>query len=149
MLVAQSCLTLCGPIDCSLPSSSVHGILQVRILEWVAIPFSRGSSHPRYQTQASCIAGRFFTIWAAREDGRRGRKKNTETQRGEVTYPRSDSKSKKSYPRQGLLLTPQAGSTTDSPGRVYYQLPRQGLLLLLGWLSPGFLDPPHFKSISL
>ena len=43
-LVSQSCLTLCNPMDCSLPGSSVHGILQARILEWVAIPFSRGSS---------------------------------------------------------------------------------------------------------
>ena len=47
MLVAQLCLTLCGPMDCSLPGSSVHGILQARILEWVAIPFSRASSWPR------------------------------------------------------------------------------------------------------
>ena len=46
MLVAQSCLTLCDPMDCSLPGSSVHGILQARILEWVTIPFYRGSSDP-------------------------------------------------------------------------------------------------------
>ena len=51
----------------SLPGSSVHGILQARILEWVAIPFSRGSSQPRYQTQVSGIAGRFFTVWATSE----------------------------------------------------------------------------------
>ena len=49
---------------CSRPGSSVHGILQARILERVAIPFSRGSSQPRDQTWVSCIAGRFFTIWA-------------------------------------------------------------------------------------
>ena len=54
-------------MDCSLPGSSVHGILQARILEWVAIPFSRGSSWPRDWTWVSCIAGRFFTIWATRE----------------------------------------------------------------------------------
>ena len=48
--------TLCDPMDCSPPGSSVHGILQARILEWVAIPFSRGSSTPRDQTQVSCIA---------------------------------------------------------------------------------------------
>ena len=47
MLVAQSCLILCNPMDCNLPGSSVHGILQARILEWVMIPFSRGSSQPR------------------------------------------------------------------------------------------------------
>ena len=63
VLVAQSCLTFCNPMDCSLPDSSVHGILQARILNWVTIPFSRGSSRPRDQTQVSCVAGRFFTIW--------------------------------------------------------------------------------------
>ena len=46
-LVAQSCLTLCDPMDCSLPGSSVHGILQARTLEWVAFSFSRGSSRPK------------------------------------------------------------------------------------------------------
>ena len=55
---------LCDPTDCSPPGSSVHGIVQARILEWIAISFSRGSSWPRDQTQVSCIAGRFFTIWA-------------------------------------------------------------------------------------
>ena len=54
----------CNPIDCSLPGFSVRGILQGRILEWVAIPFRRGSSQPRDQTWVSCIAGRFFTFWA-------------------------------------------------------------------------------------
>ena len=64
-LVAQSCLTLCDPMDCSLPGSSVHGILQARVLEWVAMPSSRVSSQPRDRTQVSHIA--FFTIWATRE----------------------------------------------------------------------------------
>ena len=62
VLVAQMCLTLCDPIDCSLPTSSVHGVLQARVLEWVAIPFSRESSSLRDRTQISCTAGRFFTI---------------------------------------------------------------------------------------
>ena len=66
VLVAQSCPTLCDPMDCSPPGSSVHGILQARILEWTAISFSRGSSQPRDQTWVSCIAGRFFTIWVTR-----------------------------------------------------------------------------------
>ena len=56
--VTQLCLTLCDPMDCSLPGSSIHGILQVRILEWVVISFSRGSSQPRDQTFISCLAGR-------------------------------------------------------------------------------------------
>ena len=60
-LVAKSCPTLCNSMNCSPPGSSVHEILQARILEWVAIPFSRGSSQHRNQTWISCIAGRFFT----------------------------------------------------------------------------------------
>ena len=67
VLVTQPCLTLCDPMDYSLPGSSVHRILQARILEWVAIHFSRGSSRPRDQTQVSSIADTFFTIWATRE----------------------------------------------------------------------------------
>ena len=59
--VSQLCLTLCDPVDCTPPGSSVHGILQARIPEWVAMPSSRGSSPPRNQTHNSCIAGRFFT----------------------------------------------------------------------------------------
>ena len=65
--VAQSCLTLWDPMDYCLPGSSVHGILQARILGWVAISFFRGSSSPRNRTWVSCIAGRFFTNWAKRE----------------------------------------------------------------------------------
>ena len=61
VLVAQLCLTLCDPVDCSPPGSSVHVILQARILEWVDIPFSRESSQPRDRTRVSHIAGRFFT----------------------------------------------------------------------------------------
>ena len=96
MNCVQSCPTLCGPMDCSPLGSSaygifqgrilvkvkviqlypilcdpmdyaVHGILQARILEWIAFPFSRGSSQPRDQTHVSHIAGRFFTICATRE----------------------------------------------------------------------------------
>ena len=65
-LVAQSCPTLCDPMDCSLPDSSVHGIVQARILEWVAIPFSRGSSWPRDQTYL--LFGRWILYyWATWE----------------------------------------------------------------------------------
>ena len=67
VLVAQTWLTLHNPRDYSPPGSSVHGILQARILEWVAIPFSRGSSWPSDWTWVSCITGRFFAIWATRE----------------------------------------------------------------------------------
>ena len=64
---AQLCSTICNPLDCSPPSSSDHGIFQARILEWVAVSFSRGSSQPRDQTCnscVSCVAGSFFTHWA-------------------------------------------------------------------------------------
>ena len=74
VLVAQSCLTLYDPRDCSLPGSPVLGILQARILEWVTISFSKGSSRPRDQTGISCVsgtAGGFFTI------GTTGKPKNT------------------------------------------------------------------------
>ena len=67
VLVAQLCLTLCDSMDCSLLGSIAHGILQARILEWVAITFSRRSSQPKDWTQVSHIAGRFFTFWATRE----------------------------------------------------------------------------------
>ena len=61
-LVTQSCLTLCDPVGRSPPGFSVHGILQARLLGWVAIPFSSRSSQPRDQTWVSLVAGRFFTI---------------------------------------------------------------------------------------
>ena len=64
---AELCLTLCDPMDCSPPGSSVHGILQSGILEWVVTPSSRGPSWPRDRTQVSRITGGFFTIWAIRE----------------------------------------------------------------------------------
>ena len=60
--VVQSRPTLCDPMECSLPGSSVHGILQARILEWVAVPFSGRSSQPRDRTRTSLISGGFFTI---------------------------------------------------------------------------------------
>ena len=67
VLIAQLCLTLCNPMDFSPPGSSVHRVLQARILEWVAIPFSRWFSRPTNQTWVSHMAGSFFTIWATRE----------------------------------------------------------------------------------
>ena len=65
--VAQLCLTLCDPMDCSLSGSSVHGIFQARVLDCIAISFFRGSSWPRNWTWVSRIAGRRFTVWATRE----------------------------------------------------------------------------------
>ena len=65
--VTQLCLTLCDPMDCSPPVSSIHGILQARLLGWIAVFFSRGSSWPKDQIQVSRIAGRRFNLWATRE----------------------------------------------------------------------------------
>ena len=67
MLVAQSCLALRDPMDCSRSGSFVHIIPQARILEWIAFPFSRGPSQFRDWTQVSHIEGWFFTVWATRE----------------------------------------------------------------------------------
>ena len=66
-LVTKSCLTLCDPIDCSPPGSTVHGIFQARILQWVAISFSRGSSRPRDPTYMSCIGMWILYHWATTE----------------------------------------------------------------------------------
>ena len=60
--LSRSVVSDCGPMNCSLPDFSVHGIFQARVLEWVAISFSRGSSQPRDQTRVSCTAGRCFTV---------------------------------------------------------------------------------------
>ena len=62
VLVAQSCLTLFDPVDCSPPGSSVHGILQARTLDWVAFPFSRDLPDPGIEPRSPALAGRFFTI---------------------------------------------------------------------------------------
>ena len=64
----QPCLTLCDPVDCSPPGSSVHRFSQARLLKWVTIRFSRGSSWPRNWTRVSSIAGRFSSIWDTKED---------------------------------------------------------------------------------
>ena len=91
--IAQLCPTLCDPMDCSPPGSSVHGIFQPRILEWVAISFSRGSSWPRDRTRVSHIVGRCFTIQATREARRAhsfymtpGAEWSKSDRRGEISY---------------------------------------------------------------
>ena len=66
IVLSLSHVQLCNPVDCSLPGSSIYGIFQARVLEWVAISFSRGSSRPRNQTRVSRIVGRRFTIWATK-----------------------------------------------------------------------------------
>ena len=66
VLVPQLCPTVCDPMDCRSPGSYVSGILQARTLEWIPIPFSKGSFRPRDQTWVSCVTGGFFTVWAIR-----------------------------------------------------------------------------------
>jgi len=63
----KSCITVCNPVDCSPPGSSVHGISQTRILQWVAIPFSRGSPWPRDRTHVSCIGRWILYHWAIKK----------------------------------------------------------------------------------
>ena len=65
-LKSLSHVRLCDPMDCSLPSSSVHGIFQAILLEWIAISFSRGPSRPRDRIGVSCMVDRHFTIWGTR-----------------------------------------------------------------------------------
>ena len=84
-VAAQLCLTIWDPMDYSPPGSSVHGILQARILEWVTIPFSRGSSWPRDRTRVSCIQNRFFTIWVT---GKRSQLEEGNGTNQKVTYKR-------------------------------------------------------------
>ena len=62
MLITQSCLTFCDPMGCSQTGSSVHGILQARILEWVAIPFSRDLTDTGIEPRSPALSGKFFTI---------------------------------------------------------------------------------------
>ena len=107
--VAQSCLTLCNPMD-----YTVHGILQARILEWVAFPFSRGSSQPRDWTQDSHIAGGFFTSWATRKP------KNTGV--GSLSllqeiFPTQESNRSFLHCRQILYQLSYEGSTSVSESR--------------------------------
>ena len=70
--VAQSCPTLYEPMDCSLPGTSIHGIFQARVLEWVAISFSRGSSLHRDRTQLFHIVGRCFDLLSHNKRGQTG-----------------------------------------------------------------------------
>ena len=98
VLVAQSCQTLCDSMDYSPSGSSVHGILQARILKWVAIPFSRGSSQPRDWTWVSWIAGRFFTVWATREVSKYKSISNTPSTSYQHHHPLSHSDQGSSLP---------------------------------------------------
>ena len=112
VLVTQSYLTLCDPMDCSLPGSFVYGTLQTRILEWLALPLSRRSSQLRDWTWVSRIAGGFFTVWATKE-----------------THKMSWGKSKYSEPRESLAV--KALRTPSFPALQSFEscrLPHEGTL---------------------
>ena len=125
--VAQSCLPLCDPMD-----YTDHGILQARILEWVAFPFSRGSSQPREQTQVSHIAGGFFTSWAT------GKHKNTRA--GNLSL------------LQGIFLTQESNQGLLHCRRILYHLSHQGSPWILEWVtypfSRGSSRPRNWTRIS-
>ena len=108
ILVTLSCPTLCDPMDCSLSGSSVCGILQARILEWVAISFSRRSSRPRDWTQISCAAGGFFTIWATKQA-------QLPTSRWDLSLETSDLPKTKCPDLSGLCVDGSAHLVTKQP----------------------------------
>ena len=101
-------LSVCDPVDSSPPGSSVHGIILARILEWVAISFSRRSSWPRDWTQTSCAAGRFFTIWATKQA-------QLPTSRWEVSLEKSDLPTTKCPDLSGLCVDGSAHLVTKQP----------------------------------
>ena len=117
--VTHSCLTLWDPMVCSLPASSVHGIFQVRVLEWVAISLSRGSSRPRDWTRVSCIAGRHFTIWATREAQKRQRNKKSNGQHPVRSHKKQEN-SRKTYTSASLtMLKPLSVWITTNCGKFF------------------------------
>ena len=122
--VAQSCLTLCDPMD-----YIVHGILQARILEWVAFPFSRGSSQPRDPTQVSCIAGRFFSSSPALQADSlpaelQGKPKNTGV--GSLPLP------------QGIFLIQELNRGLLHCRWILHQLSHKGSTRILEWVAYPF-----------
>ena len=125
--IAQSCLTLCDPMDCSLPGFSVHRIFQARVPEWVAISFSRGSSWDR--TQVSRIASRRFTIWASFIREAHEKKSQLKQQTSMLSYFKklSDLSFSNHHPNQSTDITlkqdPLSAKTlwlTEASDDVYY-----------------------------
>ena len=102
-------------MDCSLPGSSVHGILQARILEWVAISFSRGSFQPRDRTRVSCSAGRRFTTCATREDKLKGQTDKSTTRGGEIEKERNRVREKETQ-REDRERGPETQSQSKGDG---------------------------------
>ena len=147
VLVCWSCVTLCDPMDCSLLGSSVHGILQARILEWVAIPFSRGSSQHRDQIRVSCISGSFFTNWATKEA-----KSSHESESRSVvsnslwplglytpwTSPGQNTGLGSLFLLQGIFSTQGLNPGLPHYRQILYQLSHKGSLRILEWVAYPF-----------
>ena len=118
--VTQSCLTLCDPMDCI-----VHGILQARILEWVAFPFSRGSSQPRDRTQVSWIAGRFFTSWATNVCGYAPKRRNKKPSQGDQSRWTQEDRACSMLLRNVSNWTGNAKNIWELPEWALTELPKQ------------------------
>ena len=114
--VAKFCPTLCDPVNYSVPGSSVHGIFQARILEWVAVSFSRGSSWLRDQAQVSCTTGRFFTVWITRKLEKINKITRLLKKREDTSYQ---------WTTRKLEKNKQNGKTLKEKGR--YKLPMLGI----------------------
>ena len=135
MWIIQSCPTLWDPTDCSPPGSSVHGILQARIPEWVAMPSSRGSSQPRDQTQVSCIAGGFFT---AESPGKPVQKPRT-LLISELHLPRDPASIQLIWSKEIYRFD---NATQESP-RSEFGTPPRAINCL--WFLETFLEEPKYK----
>ena len=153
---SQSCLTLCDPMDCSLPGFSIHGILQARILEWVTISFSRGSSQPRDWTWVSHIGGRRFNLWATgealgvqggKERGRHGKSPES-VQKSRLSHRRFGEQNQRTHNQMLDCIVEKIRWRKCWQEREYCT----ELRLLLGW---GFLRcrvpqrPQHRRFISV
>ena len=137
--VAQSWPTLCDPVDCSPPGSSIHGLLQARILEWVAISFSRVSSWPRDRIRVSRIASRCFNLWTTRE----AHYHSLNQRRFERSFPSPannwDGPLKASGFRRCLLVRGQVEGPSHRCGPRSYFCPTHRGPTLSSWLPQGLV----------
>ena len=128
-VLAQSCLTLCDPMDCSPPGSSLHGILQARLLQWVAMPFFRGSSRPWDQTRVSCIGRRVLYHLSHHFLPLAGRQRNSCSRVAALSL----------VTRWGLTLAPTVSppDSSEGPGQAEGKRDRKGGGIMLGPAGSG------------
>ena len=140
MFVTQLCPTLYAPMDCSPHVFSIQGILQATILDWVAIPFYRGSSQPRDWTWISCIAGRFFTVWAIRDPKAKTHRWNSKKKTRQSCACR---------PWQGLSPVPRGEETKIAPqGLLRVPLTRPCVKIHRGNTHNCHWEPPRPQSLA-